>query len=342
MKTFKKMFLICSVFFMCLFGFYYVNKRRLTITPSVCDRTPKIRDAIIRSLPPVTMTRKQASGKLMTFRRPIPCDKITKNDLATIKEFDPALLTKIGRLRLGDFEGLSNLRELEIPSFSLKGSLPKDLGNLKELRRLEIEHSQLSGSIPKELGNLGNLVELNLSGNKLSGSIPKELGNLGNLAKLNLSKNELKGSIPKELGNLKKLTKLDLYENQLSGSIPKELGGLENLEHFGIFHNKLSGSIPKELGNLKKLKVFLLSFNKFEGAIPKELINRRKNKKIVLNAFANPLANGDAAIEKLKKFCKKLQDKNTRDKASDEQRDAKAKFLKCDYFKKNTSSRPQR
>ena len=124
---------------------------------------------------------------------------------------------------LGDWDGVTtdaagNVTDIILDYNGLKGTIPKELGNLSNLESLLLRSNQLSG-IPPELGNLSKLTKLDLHNNKPSGSIPKELGKLSKLTYLYLNNNQLTGSIPKELGNLSKLTRLGLSGNQLSGSL---------------------------------------------------------------------------------------------------------------------------
>ena len=69
----------------------------------------------------------------------------------------------------------SRVTELDLPSKSLTGSIPAELGTLFELTTLDLSGNSLTGEIPAELGLLENLVELSLSGNTLTGCIPVAL-----------------------------------------------------------------------------------------------------------------------------------------------------------------------
>ncbi len=72
--------------------------------------------------------------------------------------------------------------ELELVDNQLRGTIPKEIGQLGYLKNLDLRNNQLSGNIPAEIGALSDLKHLYLSGNReLSGSIPPELGNLSNL-----------------------------------------------------------------------------------------------------------------------------------------------------------------
>ena len=154
---------------------------------------------------------------------------------------------------------------------SLTGEIPPELGNLVNLRYLGLDRNRLEGSIPPELGKLINLRYLGLTFNKLSGNIPPELGNLANLEEMRLSLNLLSGKIPPELGKLAQLSILYLGSNNLSGAIPDEIGNLSNLRDLQVWSNELTGVIPAELGNLQNLEQLRLPNNQLEGGIPEEL-----------------------------------------------------------------------
>lgn len=103
--------------------------------------------------------------------------------------------------------------------------LSEELANLSELKILNLNGHSLKGTIPKELGQLSKLEVLdlgNVRGRKssLAGKIPKELGNLSNLKMLKLDHNHLTGEIPQELTKLLNLKELDVRFNSLLGSVP--------------------------------------------------------------------------------------------------------------------------
>ena len=140
---------------------------------------------------------------------------------------------------------------------NLHGILPSLLGNLTEALVVSIRGNErdgrsllgVRGSIPRELGNLTALQELYLSGNELTGSIPEALGNLSELDALDLSDNRLSGNIPAALGNLSLLRDLNLSGNRLEGEIPAALANLTDLESLYLSgeSNSFTGCIPSGL-----------------------------------------------------------------------------------------------
>ena len=77
---------------------------------------------------------------------------------------------------------------LSLPSNSLNGTMPAELGTLWSLTTLDLRSNSFTGNIPQELGHLPELATLRLSGNSLSGCIPAALRNVAtnDLASLTL------------------------------------------------------------------------------------------------------------------------------------------------------------
>ncbi|KAK9675717.1 hypothetical protein RND81_11G026000 [Saponaria officinalis] len=120
------------------------------------------------------------------------------------------------------------LLSLQLPSFSLAGTLPPSLQFCRSLQILVLSDNRFSGDIPSQICDwLPFLVTLDLSGNVFSGPIPSQIGNCRFLNSIDLSGNRLSGVIPVELAGLDRLKKLDLGDNQLSGLVPV------GLERFG-------------------------------------------------------------------------------------------------------------
>ena len=69
----------------------------------------------------------------------------------------------------------NRVTKLLLPTKSLSGRIPAELGRLSELTHLDLSRNSLTGKIPEELGGLPNLEVLRLSGNSLTGCIPSGL-----------------------------------------------------------------------------------------------------------------------------------------------------------------------
>ncbi|KAG7036052.1 putative LRR receptor-like serine/threonine-protein kinase [Cucurbita argyrosperma subsp. argyrosperma] len=153
--------------------------------------------------------------------------------------------------------------------------------------KINISHASIKGFLPRDLGQLSYLEELILHGNKLVGTVPKELGYLKNLRVLDIGMNQLTGPIPPEFGNLTKVMKINLQSNGLTGKLPSELGNLRYLEELRVDRNKLEGTVAAAFGHLNhtgmyvsnmnlngfcgssQLRVADFSYNFFVGRIPK-------------------------------------------------------------------------
>ncbi len=185
-------------------------------------------------------------------------DRVTR-----IKFWHPQIKGSLPR-QIGD---LTRLSTLFIRSKNLTGEIPTELGNLAGLDTLDLV-STLTGEIPGELGNLTNLRVLRLEGN-LTGDLPPELGNLVHLEELGL-RTRMTGPFPPELGNLANLKELDIAGN-LTGSIPPEIGSLSNLRTLRLYGHQFTGGIPPDLANLTKLEALALVLVPVAGSIPAEL-----------------------------------------------------------------------
>ncbi|XP_060173472.1 probable LRR receptor-like serine/threonine-protein kinase At2g16250 [Lycium barbarum] len=168
---------------------------------------------------------------------------------------------------------LTQLKELDLSSSSILGSLPPSLGSLSSLNFLSLSNNFITGTIPIELGQLSSLRALDLSGNSLTGSIPSTYSDIKNLSILNLSSNFLSGPIPVEFGSLNRLKFLNLSNNSLSSYIPSEISNLSQLVELDLGYNYLSGSLPKDLSRLRNLRKFFIGNNELEGTLPSILFS---------------------------------------------------------------------
>ncbi|RLD83568.1 MAG: hypothetical protein DRJ10_03225, partial [Bacteroidetes bacterium] len=79
-----------------------------------------------------------------------------------------------------------------------------------------IYSNNLKGTIPKEIGDLEIITDIDFFGNFLYGQVPIEMGNLINLDWLMLGKNQLTGIIPVEFRLLSKLRNLSVSNNNFT------------------------------------------------------------------------------------------------------------------------------
>ncbi|MDE3259287.1 MAG: leucine-rich repeat protein [Gemmatimonadota bacterium] len=185
---------------------------------SVCERTPRVRDAIV-AMAPVSA-----------------CGAVTEGHLAAITSL--SLYERgIWTLKRGDFSGLTNLKSLNIYGNQLS-SLPADLfDNLTNLTSLDLRRNQLGSLSAGLFDNLTDLEFLYLAVNQLR-LLPTGLfDKLTNLEGLYLGANQLRSLPTGLLDNLAKLVELDLRQNELT-SLPT--GIFDNLTnpHLAIQLNR--------------------------------------------------------------------------------------------------------
>ena len=210
------------------------------ITP-VSERTPQVRDAIVRAIPGVNSA-----------------SDVTEAHLAAIEALYPQK-KKITALKVGDFDGLSSLTELSLRGNQLS-NLPEDVfSGLSSLTRLGLDDNQLS-SLPEDVfSGLSALTLLNLYDNQLSSLPAGVFSGLSSLSSLGLANNQL-SSLPEDVfSGLSSLYWLDLRHNQLS-SLPEDVfSGLSSLSSLWLFDNQLS-SLPagifSGLSSLEHLGLF--------------------------------------------------------------------------------------
>ena len=83
----------------------------------------------------------------------------------------------------------NRVTELILPSNSIAGHIPPEIGDLEYLEKIDLQNNSLF-SIPPEIGKLTRLRELDLQFNwQIRDSVPDEIVNLIHLEKLNLKKN---------------------------------------------------------------------------------------------------------------------------------------------------------
>ncbi|XP_015160595.1 LRR receptor-like serine/threonine-protein kinase EFR isoform X2 [Solanum tuberosum] len=165
---------------------------------------------------------------------------------------------------------------LNLKSLRLRGSIPKEIGNLSFLSFLDFGNT-FNGVIPNELGRLMRLKYLSLQMNNLTGEIPQSLGFLSRLEVLDLSENDLYGYVPSSIFNISSLKIIDLNLNDLSGNLPNDMcSNLPMLQYLFMGNNGLVGELPSRLDKCTQLVALSLSYNRFTGNLPREMGNMSK------------------------------------------------------------------
>ncbi|KAM4108678.1 hypothetical protein ACB094_03G063100 [Castanea mollissima] len=190
-------------------------------------------------------------------------------------------------ISIGNFS--TSLEEFVAFHCSLKGIIPKEIGNLGKLMALHLENNELTGPIPTTIEGMRRLQGLYLQHNRLEGFIPDGMCNLSNMVELFLDHNELMGPIPTCWGSLSKLEKLYLDSNKLT-SIPSSLWSLKDILQISLSFNSLSGHLPIEFGNLEHVTHIDLSWNHLSGVIPTiRDLESLVNLSIAHNKFEGPI-----------------------------------------------------
>jgi Leucine-rich repeat (LRR) protein len=161
---------------------------------------------------------------------------------------------------------LCELKELDLSTYNLTGTLPESVGNWKEISLFNVENNHIRGQIPRNISSWNQINSFNAQHNQLSGSLPNSLWSLRNLSILNLNNNPfIPSTIPVSIGNLTNLRILIMTEIHFYGTIPEIISNCQKIEKLSFEHNNLTGFIPKSIGNLKYLSHLVLSHNYFTG-----------------------------------------------------------------------------
>jgi serine/threonine protein kinase len=124
---------------------------------------------------------------------------------------------------IGDF-----ITSIILPSSSLTGTIPAEIGNLTTLLKVDLSHNSLSGCLPESLSQMADLVYFDVSNNALTGSLPASFADLISLQYLSLYSNGLGGTVPAFVGSLTNLDTLYLHSNSFEDEVPYEICDLVN------------------------------------------------------------------------------------------------------------------
>ncbi|XP_059668957.1 probable LRR receptor-like serine/threonine-protein kinase At3g47570 [Cornus florida] len=191
---------------------------------------------------------------------------------------------------------------LNLPNMGLRGTIPKEVGNLSFLSFLDVSENSFHGHLPDELGGLRRLKSINFRLNEFTGKIPSSFGILTKLEFLLLSYNNFTGSIPRGIGFLPELKLLYIRNNSLSGSIPSTIFNISSLQKIDLTFNELSGTLPMDMcNNLSKLEALHLSFNQLGGELPTSLpkCTQLQNISLSVNEFTGQIPREIGNLSKL-------------------------------------------
>ena len=202
----------------------------------ICDRTPAIRDAIIESLPDVSWCGQVNSQHLETIQE----IKISEDLTAFIDEKDiynrPVL-----RLKARDFDGLINLKTLQILSHSLN-PLPENIfGKLSNLKNLSFS----SDSLPVGVFDKNTKLEyISLGASRLASLPVGVFDNNPNLREVHIWYSNLSSLPVGVFDNNPNLRVMSFFKNENLSSLPVGVfDNNPNLREVHIWYSDLS-SLP--------------------------------------------------------------------------------------------------
>ena len=259
----------------------------------ICDRTAVVRNHIVGKIAGVGACADVAVEDLVSVTgtldlRTKGLSELQAHDfehLVNLSKLELSFNTGLGSLPSGVFDGLGNLRILNILDNDV-GSLPEGVfDDLTELRRLDLRANRLRELPSGPFDELINLEYLNLSRNELQNlpdgvfdsltklellalrinelsSVPAGVfDNLPNLERLFLSESKMTELPPGVFANLSRLTLLDLVENDLASLPDGMLQNLSNLGALTLSGNNLT-SLPDGLfSGITKLRDLTLKDN---------------------------------------------------------------------------------
>ena len=235
----------------------------------ICDRTAVVRDHIVGRIAGVGACADVGVEDLVGVTGTLDLgtkglSELQADDfehLVNLSELELSFNTGLGSLPSGVFDGLGNLRILNILDNDV-GSLPEGVfDDLAELRRLDLRANRFRELPSGPFDELVNLEYLNLSRNELQNLPDDVFDSLTRLETLSLRMNEL-GSVPAGVfDSLANLERLFLSESKMTELPPGVFASLSRLTLLDLEKNDLAGLPDGMLLNLSSLGALTLSGN---------------------------------------------------------------------------------
>ncbi|KAA8519761.1 hypothetical protein F0562_014017 [Nyssa sinensis] len=184
-----------------------------------------------------------------------------------------------GTIHIQDFDGLNNLKELDLSFNDLKGIITKQgierVPWLNSLEALDLSNNLFSNGIWSFLSRLSSLKTLFLTRNyELKGTSYSE--GIKGLTSLKVL------SLQQCLCELRNLQELNLYDNMLEGNLPRCLENLTSLRYLDVSSNHFTGNIAlSPLTKLTSLEYLALSYNLFQISISFGSFFNHSNLKVI-------------------------------------------------------------
>ena len=179
-------------------------------SPSVCDRTPEVRDALVGRVNNISDCADVTQSHLTQIHGTL---SLNGEGITTLKSSDFNGLSSIDIINLnnnaltelpeGIFDDTREMRELSIGNNSLR-DLPSGIfDQLKQLISLELQANRFTGLPANAFAQLGDLVRLNLSENPITSLPAGVFDDLVGLSKLELTGNSLRSLGPDVFRNMR-------------------------------------------------------------------------------------------------------------------------------------------
>ena len=261
------------------------------ITMGICNRTPQVRDAILRVLSAVDDCALATTEQLSSITglylgeacitaleeadfsglSGLKGLELSQNKLTTLLEGVFASLDSLQVLELrynglrtlpeGVFSGLSNLKGLAL-SYNGLSTLPEGVfSDLSSLQRVGLRSNGLSALPDGVFSGLDSLRTLKLEDNDLSALPDGVFSGLSGLRTLYLDENALSTLPEGVFSDLSSLRTLRLEDNDLSTLVEGVFTGLDRLEMLWLSHNALTTVHKGAFSGLNRLRVLLLDEN---------------------------------------------------------------------------------
>ena len=229
----------------------------VTILEGVCDRTQKVREAIVALAP--------------TDR----CSDVGVADLAAMDSLNLGYRGRgvITSLKSRDFQGLSNLAILRLSANAIT-ELPRDVfSGLTRLVDLDLDNNNDLTALPVEVfSGLSSLRFLNLLSNGLTTLPEGVFSGLSSLHWVGLTGNRLIELPEGVFSGLSSLEHLALGHNELTRLPPRVFSGLASLKSLGLGGNELVELSPGVFAGLSSLEGLELNTNALT-ALPDDLFS---------------------------------------------------------------------
>lgn len=205
-----------------------------TILEGVCDRTPQVRDEIVRSA--------GASGG---------CASVAGEQLGQLRELRVRGPENPGdgaqpmtSLKVGDFGGLAGLQVLDLGGNRLESAPEGVFGGLAALRVLDVSANRL-GSLPAGvLEGLAALEELDVSRNRIAELSESVFAGLGGLRRLDLGDNALTELAPRLLAAAGQVEDVRFGGNQIKALPDSFFAGAPRVARVHLERNRIA-SLPR-------------------------------------------------------------------------------------------------